>query len=365
MRTNMNLFIRADGNQDIATGHIMRCLSIADACVAETPNGVHLTFLVSDNVSKELLLNRLSGTKELSCDNVDIIVLNSDYKDLVSDFESDTFNSISWDKVDVLLIDSYHAEDEYFNKLRRMVNNNGLAMNIAYMDDFYRRNLPIDIVVNYDADAIERSDVYDGIPTKLLGFSYTPLRSMFEEAVAPTFAENGKILLTAGGSYIDRAMDKLMPYIKQFIETNSLKLHILLGRELTFEEENVNSENGSIFYHPYISNMAEFLKDFSLVISAGGTTLKEVCAVGVPCISFALGDDQVINALGMEKVGLIPYIGDLRCDDYEDKIINILSDVVSPEYQHTISVKMKNAIDGKGARRIAKALLEGEIKRNI
>lgn len=359
MRTNMNLFIRADGNQDIATGHIMRCLSIADACVDEAPDGVHLTFLVSDKVSKELLLNRLFGTKKLSRDNVDIIVLNSDYRDLVSDFDSDTFNSISWDKVDVLLIDSYHTKDEYFSKLRQMVTNNGLTMRVAYMDDFYRRNLPLDIVVNYDADAIERSGVYDGIPTKLLGFSYTPLRSMFEEAVTPTFAENGKILLTAGGSYIDRAMDKLMPYIQEFINKNSLELHILLGRELTSIEESVNSEDRSIYYHPYISNMAEFLKDFSLVVSAGGTTLKEVCAVGVPCVSFALGDDQVINAIGMEKAGLIPYIGDLRTDDYKNKIIDILNSVISPEYQHTISVKMKNAIDGKGARRIAKALLEG------
>ena len=113
----------------------------------------------------------------------------------------------------------------------------------------------------------------------------------------------------------------------------------------------------STIYHPYVSDMAEFIKGFDLVISAGGTTLKEVCAVGVPCVSFALGDDQVINATGMKDAGLIPYIGDLRENEYQKHVANVLHLTITPEYKDAISRKMRESIDGKGALRIARALM--------
>ena len=58
------IYIRADGNTEIATGHLVRCLSIARAFKKELQaagttftdsDGFPITFLVSDQESKALL----------------------------------------------------------------------------------------------------------------------------------------------------------------------------------------------------------------------------------------------------------------------------------------------------------------------
>lgn len=58
------IYIRADGNTEIATGHLVRCLSIARALKKEQQaagttftdsDGFPITFLVSDQESKALL----------------------------------------------------------------------------------------------------------------------------------------------------------------------------------------------------------------------------------------------------------------------------------------------------------------------
>ena len=51
------VYFRTDGNEEIATGHIMRCLSIARAC-ASLSMGVR--FLVSDENSVSILKERFA-----------------------------------------------------------------------------------------------------------------------------------------------------------------------------------------------------------------------------------------------------------------------------------------------------------------
>ena len=49
------LYIRADMNEQIATGHIMRCLSIADALIVA---GESVTFILADEQAVDLLKQR-------------------------------------------------------------------------------------------------------------------------------------------------------------------------------------------------------------------------------------------------------------------------------------------------------------------
>ena len=51
----MRVIIRADGNREIAMGHIMRCLSIADAL---RERGAEVTFVTAGRESEGLLRER-------------------------------------------------------------------------------------------------------------------------------------------------------------------------------------------------------------------------------------------------------------------------------------------------------------------
>ena len=56
MHTSKTIFIRADANSQIASGHIMRCLTIAGALRRKDHQ---VTFLISDSDSETALTLRL------------------------------------------------------------------------------------------------------------------------------------------------------------------------------------------------------------------------------------------------------------------------------------------------------------------
>ncbi len=83
------LFIRTDMNEHIATKHMMRCISIANA---EREFGRDILFITSDNKGEELLT--VNGFEYLN--------LNSDYLDLMQGV--DTFKGLVTNN-DILLIE--------------------------------------------------------------------------------------------------------------------------------------------------------------------------------------------------------------------------------------------------------------------
>ena len=67
MEDRKTVLIRADGNPDIATGHLMRCLSIAEALREQ---GAQAEFAVADPVSAGLLASFWEEKEEIEriCD---------------------------------------------------------------------------------------------------------------------------------------------------------------------------------------------------------------------------------------------------------------------------------------------------------
>ena len=58
------------------------------------------------------------------------------------------------------------------------------------------------------------------------------------------------------------------------------------------------------------------MQEADLAISAGGTTLYELCAVGTPTICYSMADNQLDNVRQFEKDGLMYYAGDARQDGF-------------------------------------------------
>ena len=97
-----------------------------------------------------------------------------------------------------------------------------------------------------------------------------------------------------------------------------------------------------------------------LAFSAGGTTLYELCAVGVPSVSYSMADNQIPGVKAFDQAGLIPWIGDIRnnpefFDRAIEKLLSLADDAQARREQ---SMKMRMAIDGAGANRIASALTQ-------
>ena len=108
------IIFRADGNKKIGSGHIMRCLSIADAL---HDKGLDSVFVTADDSVSGLLRER--GYKN--------VVLNLDYRNLEEELEL-FFSLEALPHSEMVVVDSYYATDYYFKKLSEY-------KKIAYIDD--------------------------------------------------------------------------------------------------------------------------------------------------------------------------------------------------------------------------------------
>ena len=96
-----------------------------------------------------------------------------------------------------------------------------------------------------------------------------------------------------------------------------------------------------------------------IAISAGGTTLYELCACGTPTISYTFVDNQIDNAKQFDEDGLIRYAGDVRDGDIVKSINSILKKMKDDyKLRKDMSHRMQLCVDGRGTMRVADIMCE-------
>lgn len=342
MNTSKVIFIRADANSHIASGHIMRCLTIAGSL---RQNGCQVSFLVSDAASEEAL--RIRGESSAVC-------LHGNYKNLEEELPT-LLPLLKEQKPDCFLLDSYYASSLYMESVRALCR-------LVYLDDLQAFDYPADLIINYDLTA--DAAMYKGTPS-LTGSAYAPLRKQFENVSYEVREEVSSILISTGGSdnYGAAAWIFQTLFESECFASPSITWHILTGSLNPHKKElyALSARHPQIMLHENITEMAALLSSCDLAFSAGGTTLFELCAVGVPTVSFAISDEQHPCVQSFAKAGAIPFAGDV----WEGKhfLQNLLSEgqhmAQNPNRRRHLSAFMRQLIDGKGADRIARAITAG------
>lgn len=339
------IFFRTDGNEEIATGHIMRCLSIARACFA-----LHMKiyFLVADETSESLLRERF-----ICADEFPVQCLHTDYRQ--PEEELPVLQTLFSSRQAWLFVDSYFVTPQYLMALQKICR-------LAYLDDMAAFAYPVDCIVNYDIVPGEEPACYHSIPIKLLGASYTPLREQFQDVSFKVRPKAQNILISTGGTDNYNIACHLLRQV--FLTENmaeGIRYHVVTSRLNTHYHELslLAASYPSIRIHENVKDMAALMSECDLAFSAGGTTLYELCAVGVPSLSFATADNQLTAAKTFSDYDIIPYAGDARLsvEHVIREMIRFLQENSnSYEKRQKSSHKMRAFIDGKGAARIAAAL---------
>lgn len=336
------LYIRADGNQIIGSGHIMRCLSIAKAL---RTIGEESVFITADNYPDELIHKH--GFKSIS--------LNSDWTNL--DNESEMLVDLIHSKgIRKILIDSYYVTTKYMEEIQSKTP-------IVYIDDLEDMTYSVDMLINYSISA-DKNKYIDKYPSTkiLIGTDFIPLREQFQ-GVKHIYKEEVKdILLTTGGSDSYQVTGELIKHLKSNPHLKDKNLHVVVGAFNIYKEEvlYLSKEYTNIFIYQNIDAMAELMSRCDMAISAGGTTLYELCACKVPTVAFAFADNQMIGTKALHENGLLSYAGDVRINP-KSCILNILETVQamslnSCERKRMVE-EMSKKVDGYGATRIAKEIL--------
>ena len=364
--------IRCDANSIIASGHMMRCLTIAKELVRL---GESVTFFVADDESKALF-------DAYSKDpGIDAVVLGTNWQDMESELDV-LIPELGKRTIDRLLVDSYKVTIPYFEKLKEVCS-------VAYLDDLNEATYPVDILINYSGyykslgyeEAYKNTRGHGEDPTKLLlGLQYAPLREQFYKNSDEPFeniSDSISILLTSGGADT-RGM--LLATLKAAEESGlvdgDLHWQVVVGslvKDASAIEEFATTHAG-ITIHRSVTDMAGLMRQCDVAICAAGTMLTECAAIGLPAIFYQVADNQKYNVDYWQSTGGMIFAGDVTGgkgaevgSDEADKAKAAAIGATCRELEILLTDKSKledmrkslgGITDGRGAGRIAEALLD-------
>ena len=332
------IYIRVDMNPVIATGHVMRCLSVADEI---RTLGGKAVFITADEYPAEVLKSR----------GYEPVILHSDWSKMEEELPQ-LLKLIEEQKIKKMLVDTYQVTPAYLQTLKEHVQ-------VIYLDDLDVFSYPVDGLIcyanYYDTFSYGKNKGKEGY---YLGMDYVPLRKVFQNAGPKTIHERiQKVLLLSGGSDSCGIIERM---VEAFKDNSDITLTTVCGRFYEGYEalkEKYKSFPNLVFYQN-LSNLEKYMKEADLVVSAGGTTLYELCALGTPTISYSFADNQLYNVKQFAKDGLIDYAGDVRSEDIFANTVSLYQKYNrDKELRKSRSAKMQQMVDGKGAHRIAAALL--------
>lgn len=329
---------RVDANSDIGQGHVMRCLAIAD--YAKKYEIFDSIFIVSNIESGKLCIDR-----GYVCDST----RQDDYREYSIRRAEEMKRVIEKYNVSAIFIDSYDVTAEYIRTLGE----------IKPIICFYSRYdvIKADIIINYninvDIDIYQKQ--YQNIKNKLLlGSKYIPLREEFMQTTKPIYRTNiERILVMTGGGDPYNIAD-MMQYVAKKLP--QCQFMVVKGQYATQKQKETGLDN--INYIQNTDSISEIMRDSDIVISAGGTTMYELCALRIPTIVYTMADNQKSETEYLYKLGCVDYIGDVReNENFTDYMLEkIKKYIYCPEKTKDMVDKMKNVVDGNGCSRIVKSI---------
>lgn len=312
----MRVAIRADASVQIGSGHVMRCLTLADALRAR---GADVRFITRAHVGGAQALLAQRG---YACHALPMAQGATPAADelahsawLGATWEEDLAQSAAvladW-PADWLVVDHYALDWRWESAMRRH------AAHIMAIDDVADRRHECDLLLdqNFYCDMERR---YDGLVpdacTRLLGPGYALLRPEFEVAARDLRRDDGpvrRILLFMGGMDQDNATSIALRGL-QDAARDGIAIDVVLGASAPHREQvrALCDSMPDVRLHVQVNNMAELMASADLAIGACGSATWERCFLGLPTIAIVLADNQRKSAADLAEAGYIVNLGDV------------------------------------------------------
>lgn len=337
--------IRADVNDTVATGHIMRCIAIAGQL---RKKGCRVLFFTADEEARDIL----------STAGMEQICLHTQWDQMEEEIPR-LRQMLSLSGIRTLLVDSYQVTPAYFEGLRDVAR-------LIWIDDCFDTVCPVDVLINYNAyhARFPYEETYGDNTRLLLGPSYAPLREEFRGRFSSASMEKKKefsVLLASGGG---DAQDALLGILQRAVQTEGLEqviFHTVVGSRHPKEQELVSfaKEHPNVKLYQSCQDMAGLMADCDAAASAAGTMLLELSVMQVPTVFFVTADNQRYESDFFAQKERMLFAGDIRQDREAcinavcDGIRKLLTDVLLRERMRE---ELSQVTDGRGAERIAEEI---------
>jgi spore coat polysaccharide biosynthesis predicted glycosyltransferase SpsG len=302
----MKVLILTEAGKSIGFGHLTRCIGLYQGFKEK---GVDVEIVVNADSSVDFLLKGIKYKKF----------------DWLRKME-DTFKSLK--KVDIVIIDSYLADLDFYKKVSEIVKIP------VYIDDYKRLDYPKGIVINPSIYGDRLNYPKKEGVRYLLGKQYIILRKEFWNVPKKKINKHIKnVLITFGGTNQQDLAKTIAKYLEDKFSFN-----------ISIVDPNKNFT---------AKDMLKLMLEADICISGGGQTTYELARVGVPTIGICFAENQLNNLKYGEKEGYLKFIG-----WYDDKnlLIKIVNGVKSLNFYKLVHMSRsgRKSVDGKGVLRILK-----------
>jgi UDP-2,4-diacetamido-2,4,6-trideoxy-beta-L-altropyranose hydrolase len=341
-----HLLIAADCGTQIGTGHVMRCLAIAQSWKRY---GGKATFFLPDGSPGIEERIRTEG------------LLFQTFPQ--ADFANFVVKGVISIKPDVTVLDGYHFGASEQSSLSSA----GLA--VMTVDDCgHAAEYPVRWVLNQNVGAQPETYAKRRTDTRLLlGPEYALLRQEFLpwlgwKRQVPEKAS--KVLVTIGGSDPNNLSLKILESMA-LLRRPELQVVMVVGGSnphLQALQSAAERRPVSIRIVQNALDMPALMAWADVAVSAAGGTSYELCYMGLPSLLFVVADNQRGVAEHLSRLSMAVHAG-AGHDFAREKFISQLGSLVdSREQRQTISNRGRALVDGVGAERVRAALLDREIK---
>ncbi len=298
------LLIRADATTQMGTGHVMRCLALAQGWQDHGGTAVFYSHCESDALRRRI-----------ANEGFDFIPFKNTLNN-GSDIKEETLKTLEQLKMQNAkckvwtAIDGYHFDAEYQKRIKEA------GYNLLAIDDYgHADHYYADIVLNQNIYAHPR--IYsnrEAYTQLLLGSRYVLLRREFRtwqgwtRKISPI---GQKMLVTMGGSDPDDTTLKVVQALQK-IARPDLEAAIIIGPANPHRrriEEEIGNLPFAVHILTSVRDMPEQMAWADMAVSAGGTTCWEMAFMGLPCIMLVLSENQRANAEELDRGGIAINMG--------------------------------------------------------
>jgi len=336
----MKVAFRADASVPIGAGHVMRCLTLADA-------------LRASGAQTHFLCRRLPGHLG------ELILARGHALDWLADSGVDADNSAAalaqgapWDW---LVVDHYALAATWETAQR------GLANKILAIDDQADRRHDCDLLLDQN---LQTGNRYDGLlPATcrtLIGPRYALLRPEFQRArqVLKPCADAATHLLVCFGGSDPLDLTGLTLDALDGLGRSGLNVAVVVGQGYPYRDRlqaRCASRPGTQF-HCQADNMAELMARADLAVGASGVVTWERACLGLPALVVSFAENQRPIAAAAQAAGLLLWVGDaaeMSAARLGEAIAALLD---APARRQAMRLACLELVDGAGCGRVMEAM---------
>lgn len=329
-----NVFVRVDSSYQMGTGHVMRCLTLADDL---QKSGVKVTFISRsmDSAIAQIIKERsfelimLPLTEPL---NIECVTEYSGWLGVSQEIDAGQTLSLleNYNTVNCLIVDHYSIDYRWERALAKK------AQKIIVIDDLANRKHLCDLLIDQNYYSNPQGRYYELVPPgciQWIGPKYALLRSEFKLLRRKMKIRTGsvnRILVFFGGTDPTQETEKTLKAIEQF-DAQEIQVDVVVGASNPKRESirKICENNANFHFHCQVSNMAELMNEADLAIGAGGSTTWERCYLGLPSLTVVVAENQLKITKEISTLGVTDYLGwheDLSVEDYRYAIQQALNE---------------------------------------